>query len=165
MAEKDWEARQQDYETARQQDYETTRPRDNGTTRLRDCEATRLRKMRASPAISRSPEVSKSRNPRKTQAFSGVLRRSQLCVAVRGSLASEGRRVLHSAKMPSMGSTKAYVPLTAFFVRGRNRPLITPSSLLEADRWYNLCTLLSLPVLRLVEAKERRYDGRGELAY
>ncbi|MBQ4499653.1 MAG: hypothetical protein II985_05405 [Alistipes sp.] len=44
------------------------------------------------------------------------------------SLVSEGCRVLHSAKMPSMGSTKAYVPLTAFFVRGRNRPLITLSS-------------------------------------
>ncbi len=41
------------------------------------------------------------------------------------NLLSEGRRVQHSAKMPSMGSTMAYIPLTAFFVRGRNRPLIT----------------------------------------
>ena len=114
----------------------------DGTTGLRDHETTK-----------------------KTQAFSGILRHSQSCVAARCILASEGRRVLHSAKMPSMGSTKAYVPLTAFFVRGRNRPLITPSSLLEADSRHNLCTLLSLPVLRLVEAKERRYDGRGELAY
>ena len=41
------------------------------------------------------------------------------------NLLLEGCRVQHSAKMPSMGSTMTYIPLTAFFVGGRNRPLIT----------------------------------------
>ena len=41
------------------------------------------------------------------------------------NLLSEGRRVPHSAKMAAMGSTLAYIPLLPFFVRGRNRPLIT----------------------------------------
>ena len=68
---------------ARPRDDETTGRQDRETARRRDDEATRLRKMRASPAISRSPEVPKSRNPRKTQAFSGILRRSQPCVVVR----------------------------------------------------------------------------------
>ena len=45
--------------------------------------------------------------------------------APRPNFLSEGCRVQHSAKMPSMGSTMTYIPLTAFFVRGRNRPLIT----------------------------------------
>ena len=105
MTGNDWEARQQDDERMRPRDCETARRRDDETARLRDCET--------------------AEKHRRSQAFSVVLSRSQLCVAVRGSLASEGCRVLHSAKMPSMGSTKAYVPLTAFFVRGRNRPLIT----------------------------------------
>ena len=124
---------------------------------LRGDETTALLKTQAFSAI-----------PRHSQVFPVVLSCARLCVAVRGSLASEwcrcgasqkrvprdstktyspwystfwdvpqmrryhdkglvseGRRVLHSAKMPSMGSTCAYVPLTAFFVRGRNRPLIT----------------------------------------
>ena len=34
-------------------------------------------------------------------------------------------RVQHSAKMAAMDSTKAYIPLLPFFVRDRNRPLIT----------------------------------------
>ena len=46
------------------------------------------------------------------------------------NLLSEGCRVLHSAKIPTMGCTKAYCSLSGFFVRGRNRPLITANHLL-----------------------------------
>ena len=146
MTEKDWErlrmAGKRANETARPRDNETTRLRDGKTTRLQDCETTRRREDETTrrrgytsaknAGIARN--IPKSRSlviPEKhshSQAFSAILSLSQSFPAVRGSVASEGRRVLHSAKMPSMGSTKAYVPLTAFFVRGRNRPLITPSN-------------------------------------
>ena len=51
------------------------------------------------------------------------------------NFSSEGCRVLHSAKTPTMGCTKAYCSLSGFFVRGRNLPLITANHLLlEAVR-------------------------------
>ena len=46
------------------------------------------------------------------------------------NFSSEGCRVRHSAKIPTMGCTKAYCSLSGFFVRGRNRPLITANNLL-----------------------------------
>ena len=157
MTGNDWEARQQDDGTAGRRDYETTRLRDHGTTRLRDHETARPRdrettrqrdnettgrrddgtaRLRDYGTTGRRDNETPEKHRRsqafsvvlsRSQAFSVVLSRAELCEAVRGCLVSEGCRVLHSAKMPSMGSTKAYVPLTAFFVRGRNRPLITPS--------------------------------------
>ena len=76
MAEKDWE-RLGGAPTGR---------RDCGTTRQRDDGA--AKKTRASPAISRRPEVPSSRKKnsailRRSQPFPGVLRRSQPRVAVR----------------------------------------------------------------------------------
>ncbi len=98
-------------ETARQRDNEKTRQQDNKTTRRRDDETTRLRKMRASPAISRSLEVPKSRkNLRRSQAFPGILSHSQPCAVVRGSLASEGVRCGASQKKAPRDSTKTYSP-------------------------------------------------------
>ncbi len=122
MAGNGWEARQQDDETTRLRDCETARPRDDETARRRDRETAR---QRDHETTGRRDDETPEKHSR-SQTFSGILSRARQC-AVRGSLTSEGRRVLHSAKMPSMGSTKAYVPLTAFFVRGRNRPLITSS--------------------------------------
>ena len=61
-------AGRRDGETARRRDHETTGQRDHGTTGPRDRETTK--KVRASPAISRSPEVPKSR--KKAQSFSVV---------------------------------------------------------------------------------------------
>ena len=113
-----WEARQQDDETARQRDCGTTGQRDDETTRQRDDETTGRRdhkkKARASPAISRSPEVPKSRK-KKAQAFSVILSRSQSCVAVRGSLASEWCRCVLSQKRVPWDSTKTYSPRHSTF--------------------------------------------------
>ncbi len=60
-----WEARQQDHKTAGRRDCETARPRNDGTTGRRDDET--------------------AEKPRRSQAFSGILRHSQSCEAVRGS--------------------------------------------------------------------------------
>ena len=58
--------KRRDRETARPRDHETTGQRDHGTTGPRDYETTGLR------------------DNRKTQAFPGVPRHSQSCVAARG---------------------------------------------------------------------------------
>ena len=156
-------ARQQDDKTTRPRDCGTTRPRDDETTRLRDNGTTRQRdnrKTQAFPGVPRRSQPCEAARScarqlvvrvvqmwRQVEVWldGGVLartspfRRTSLVPQMRRyhvkGLVSEGRRVLHSAKMPSMGSTCAYVPLTAFFVRGRNRPLITPSRLFH---WNNI---------------------------
>ena len=93
-----------------------------------------FRDVRAMPATNQvSDVIPLNRAARSLTSLNSLISLTSLLTAryhhapKRGSLTSEGCRVLHSAKMPSMGSTKAYVPLTAFFVRGRNRPLITSS--------------------------------------
>ena len=93
-----------------------------------------FRDVRAMPATNQVSDVLPlNRAARSLTSLNSLISLNSLLTAryhhapKRGSLTSEGCRVLHSAKMPSMGSTKAYVPLTAFFVRGRNRPLITSS--------------------------------------
>ena len=85
-------AMQQDDGTTRPRDYETTRPRDYETTGLRD------------------HGTARPLDNRKTQAFSGIPRRSQSCVAVRGSLASEWCRCGASQKIVPRDSTKTYSP-------------------------------------------------------
>ncbi len=146
-----------DHETTRRRDCGTTRLRDDETTRRRDREtAEKHRRSQAfSVVLSRAGQCVAVRGsarqcvaawresgadvvPSRSLAGWGCtwrtspFRRTSLVPQMRRyhvkGLVSEGCRVLHSAKMPSMGSTKAYVPLTAFFVRGRNRPLITPST-------------------------------------
>ena len=70
--------RQRDNETARLRDYETARLRDCETAGLRDYETTGQR----------DNETTRPRDngtPEKTQAFPGVLRRSQAFSGVRGS--------------------------------------------------------------------------------
>ena len=91
-----------------------------------------FRDVRAMPATNQVSDVLPlNRAARSLTSLNSLISLNSLLTAryhhaqQRDCLVSEGRRVLHSAKMPSMGSTKAYVPLTAFFVRGRNRPLIT----------------------------------------
>ena len=147
-----WEARRRDDEIARPRDDETTGLQDHGTARPRDCGTARL--LKNTGVLSHSQAFSVMRGcARLCEAawrqsgaavppikrlgwmdstltyipFSPMIEAALMRRYHDKGLVSEGRRVQHSAKMPSMGSTKAYVPLTAFFVRGRNRPLITPS--------------------------------------
>ena len=98
MTGNDWEARRplpRDNEIAGQRDDETTGRRDDETTRLRDCETTGKH--------------------RRSQAFSGILSRAWLCVAVRGSLTSEWCRCGASQKRVPRDSTKAYSPWYSTF--------------------------------------------------
>ena len=75
--------RRQNDETERLRDHETTRPRDHGTTRQRDNGTTRQRDNGTTGQ--RDNGTTGQRDNRKTQAFPGILRHSQSCVAVRGS--------------------------------------------------------------------------------
>ena len=139
-----------DDETTRLRDCGTTRPRDHGTTRPAEKNTGVLRHSQAFSVVRGCAwqlvvrvvqmwcqvEVWLDGGVLGVHPHSDERAWCRRCAAITTremrryhdkGLVSEGRRVLHSAKMPSMGSTCAYVPLTAFFVRGRNRPLITPS--------------------------------------
>ena len=79
-------------------------------------------------------------------------RRSSATITI--NFLSEGCRVLQP-----MGSTKAYVPLVAFFVRGRNRPLITRnySERIDGNSIYNW-------FIRLVMSKPSRSTSKMVLS-
>ncbi len=84
---------QRDHGTAGLRDHETTRLRDYGTTGQRDNETTGLlKKTQAFTGVHR-----------RSQTFSGILSRARQCVAVRGSLASEGCRCGAKSKFGWMG--------------------------------------------------------------
>ncbi len=126
MQQDDGTARPRDHGTTRLRDCGTTRLRDNGTARLRDNETARLRDYETTGLRDyettrlRDYETTEQQKNRKTQAFSGVLRHSQSCVACAiTTLPSEmnfcqkGLDVALSRKMAGWGCTWAYIPIQA----------------------------------------------------
>ena len=99
-------AGRRDDEIAGRRDNGTTRRRDNGTTGPRDHGTTRPRD-RGTAGLQDCKTAEKHR---RSQAFPGVLSRAWLCVAARGSLASEWCRCGASQKRVPRDSTKTYSP-------------------------------------------------------
>ena len=137
--------RQRDCETTGQRDHGTTIRRDHGTTRPRDHGTTRPRKHKKNAGIarnipsSRSPVVPSSRKKhRRSQAFPGILRRSQSCVAVRyrAWLISEFREFNEFRDvraMPATNQVSDVLPLNrAARSRASLNSLISLNSLLTA---------------------------------
>ena len=125
--------------TTGRRDDGTTGQRDNGTTRLRDDETARLRDCETTGR--RDCETTGRRDcgttgrrddetAEKTQAFSGILRRSQAFSVVRGSALSsvivwrqKGCRCVLSQKRVPWDSTKTYSPRhSTFWDRTQMRP-------------------------------------------
>ena len=121
-------AGQRDYETTRQRDNETTRQRDDETTGPRDYETTRQRDNETTRQ--RYNGTTGQRDNRKTQAFPGILRHSQSCVAVRGSAwlceaawRESGADVVPSRSLAGWGCTCAYIPIQTNELGAADAPL------------------------------------------